>query len=153
MTQPDDDASAPDGPDEPRVTRPKPVRPRPAGRATTPKPVRAGLGGDADAEPVGVVEDAEAELHLDGETLVVRVRGRSRGHTSQGAADLLLLGFHRQAEEEPVRESLMVGDALEELTPLQLEAAWRSGRPPRDPFEETELFPETSRNRGRGRGR
>ncbi len=154
MTPPDDDPSAPapGEPSRPRAARPRPVRPRPAGEATTPKPVRAGLSGDDGPEGARLVDEPEVELELQEETLLVRVRGRSRGHTSQGSADLLLLGFHRADEEEPEREALVVGKTLEALTPRQLEAAWRAGRPPRDPFEETELFPETSRARGRGHG-
>lgn len=143
------------------VRRPIPVRPpapvtegRDPARATMPRPVRAGMdGGEAPPVPGGVVGEAEVLLELPDQTLAVRVRGRSRGHTSQGKADLLLLGFHREDEEEPVRETLVVGSSLEALTPLGLEAAWRKGRKPRDPFEPTELFPETSRSRGRGRGR
>lgn len=146
-----------EGAAEPQVTRPIPVRPptpvrRKVGRPTTPEPVRAGLEGD-DAGGVGAVEPLEVELELPDGVVTVRVRGRSRGHTSEGAADLLLLGFHRPGEEEAVREALVVGDSLEALSPAQLETAWERGREPRDPFEPSELFPDTSRSRGRGRGR
>lgn len=142
-----------------RVPRPIPVRaPRPvtgdreAARATTPRPVRSGLDTPEPPEtPGGSPEEESVRLELDDRTLVVHVRGRARGHTSQGKADLLLLGFHDEGEDEPVREALVVGSSLAALTPFRLEAAWRAGRTPRDPFAPTELFPETDRNRGRGR--
>ena len=146
----DDDA-------RPEAKRPIPVRaPRPVreeGRPTVPKPVRAGLSGSPGSGGAGDPEVPEVELELPDETLAVRVRGRSRGHTSEGSANLLLLGFHRPDEDGPVREALVVGSSLEALSPLQLEAAWEKSREPRDPFRPSQLFPGTSRNRGRGRGR
>lgn len=125
-----------------------------AARPTTPRPVRAGLGSDEpEAAPVAVVEPPEVTLELPDGELTVRVRGRSRGHTSQGVADLLLLGFHRAGEDEPAREALVVGRSLEALSRHELETAWRRSRESRDPFEPAELFPGTRRSRGRGRGR
>jgi hypothetical protein len=157
---PQGDADSSPGTEEggvPEVTRPIPVRaPRPAGdegsaEAAVPKPVRAGLEPESPPPAAAMAEVVEVSLELDQETLAVRVRGRARGSTSQGAADLLLLGFHREGEEEPVREAMVVARRLEDLSPLQLEEAWNEGREPRDPNAPSELFPETSRNRGRGR--
>lgn len=158
----DDDASSTGEADE--VRRPTPVRPRSvaddvdasgAARATTPTPVRSALSGVEPEEPPlqGPVEEHRVEVEVAGELREVRVRGRSRGHTSQGVADLLLVGFHRPGEEEPHREALVVGRTLEELGAEELERAWARGREPRDPFEPSELFPGTRRNRGRRRGR
>jgi len=140
------------------AVRPTPVRaPRPVGgppgRPTTPKPVRAGLERE-NVDPAGTLTSPEeVELEVGDATLTVRVRGRSRGRAGHGAADLLLLGFHRPDEDEPCRDALVVGQSLEALTPMELAAAWTRGREPRDPFEPSDLFPGTRRKRGGGRGR
>lgn len=95
--------------------------------------------------------EGERSLEAGGETWTVRLRGRARGHVSQGVADLMLLGFHRSDEVDPTREALVPGRSLEHLGGEDLRRAWERSRPVRDPFESSELFPGTRRKRNRGR--
>jgi hypothetical protein len=68
---------------------------------------------------------------------------RALGHSGSSRAPLLLLGFfHPDDPGEHRRESLVVARALEHLTELQLEAAWRAGGPPVQPGTRRPFFPE-----------
>ena len=81
----------------------------------------------------------ELLLDADGVAWVVRELGRS----GSSKAPLLLVGFfHPEAPGEPRREAWVVARALEHLTQLQLEEAWRSGGPSTPPGTRRPFFPE-----------
>jgi len=90
----------------------------------------------------------QTTLSVDGTEWIVRVRGRGRAGADGGPAPLLVLGFFRAAGQEvPEREALVVARGLSQLTPRQVEGAFRASRPPPEQGKK-ELFPETS---GKGR--
>lgn len=110
-------------------------------RGVAPKPVRAAMG-SAPTPPEEVSPrpiPTEATVEVDGARWVIRELGRS----GSSSASLLLVGFfHPEETDGPRREAWVVAKGLEQLTELQLEAAWRSGRPFVPPGTRRPFFPE-----------
>jgi hypothetical protein len=91
-------------------------------------------------------------MELDGREWTVRVDGRDRAGSPPSDASLLLLGFYRTPEaESPEREGWVVGRDLSDVSELNVERAYRDGRPPPDPSRRAELFPETASKGRRGK--
>ncbi len=164
------------GSDEPRDDRrlPPPARPQGApaegddgaGARGRPPSVRETV---ADAKPTPVRDSVETRaaaapaptgaapeqtvLAVEGTEWIVRVRGRGRAGADGGPAPLLVLGFFRANEQEaPEREALVVARGLAELTPRQVEGAFRASRPPPEPGTKKELFSETATKGRKGDG-
>jgi len=119
-----------------------------------PTPVRDSVETAAPAaHPPTEVTPEQAVLAVEGTEWIVRVRGRGRAGADGGPAPLLVLGFFHEAEQEvPDREALVVARSLAELTPRQVEGAFRASRPPPQPGAKKELFPETASKGRRGDG-
>lgn len=109
-------------------------------RGVAPKPVRAAMGDvPAPAEEVSARPAPEVVLEADDARWVVRELGRA----GSSKAPFLLVGFFLPGEaDEPRREAWVVAKGLEQLTELQLEAAWRSGGPSVPPGTRRPFFPE-----------
>ena len=105
-----------------------------------PTPVRAVMGpASTPAEEVAAPPPPDVHVAVDGVRWAVRTLGRS----GTASAPLLLLGFfHPDDPPEPRREALVVARRLEELTELQLEAAWRASGPYVPPGTRRPFFPE-----------
>ena len=95
----------------------------------------------------------EVEFMVDGTPWTARVLGRSGG-AGPSRVSMLMLGFwptvsdvETEGAPEHQLEALVVGQALDALSPWDLERAFGSGRPPK-PRDEG---PPPSENRGRGR--
>jgi hypothetical protein len=119
-----------------------------------PTPVRDSVETSAPAAPAPTGATPEQTiLAVDGTEWIVRVRGRGRAGADGGPAPLLVLGFFRETGQDvPDREALVVGRGLAELTPRQVEGAFRASRPPPEPGAKKELFPETASKGRKGDG-
>ncbi|MHB1193283.1 MAG: hypothetical protein ACYC6F_09570 [Longimicrobiales bacterium] len=105
-----------------------------------PTPVRAAMVPATAAPPEATERPApDVLLEADGVRWVVRELGRS----GSSKAPLLLVGFfHPEGPGEPRREAWVVARALEHITQLQLEEAWRSGGPSTPPGTRRPFFAE-----------
>lgn len=105
-----------------------------------PTPVRAAMVPATTAPPEATdPPDPDLILEADGVRWAVRELGRS----GTAKAPLLLVGFfHPEGSGEPRREAWVVARALEHVTRLQLEEAWRSGVPSKPPNTRRPFFPE-----------
>jgi hypothetical protein len=122
---------APAAPSPPRATSP-PGAPSvpPVTVAASPAPgVPAVPILSLEAPPVPEVPE-ELDLSVDGVSWRVRVQGRSNVGSRSARAPLLLLGFHRDPDQPPERESWIVAHRLVALSELELEAAFRTAKPP-----------------------
>lgn len=120
------------------------------GSSTKPTPVRALVEDDGElAQPAPDV--AETSLTVDEAVWTVRVLGRSRGTPDVATTPLLLLGFLPEGASHPScgREAWVVGHALSELTPLQLEGALDRAVPPPDPDRPRVFFGDAADRRRR----
>jgi len=112
-----------------------------------PTPVRE-LSGDA-APQVPEADVPEASIEVEGATWAIRVLGRSGGAAGT-APPLLLLGFwDGEGDGEPVREALVVGTALSDLSTAALHEAFEEAREPRDRDRRTPFFAEAGQSRRR----
>ena len=86
------------------------------------------------------------------EEWVVREGGRTAsGRGPDPRAQLLLLLFARGAEpDQPIRELLICGERLDELTDEDLIALLGRARPYRTDRDRQEVFPDTRKKGGKG---
>ena len=132
------------------MDRPPPSELPPA-RPSSPKPTS--VRDLAGATPSGAPDLGETFLEVGGMAWAVRVLGRV-GRASGASAPLLLLGFWEAdaaAHRLPSREALVVGRALEDLSPEALEEALAAARPPRDPDKTPGFFQESAQGGRRKR--
>lgn len=128
--------------------KPIPARPAAEPREVKPTPARE-LGGQA--APAPEADLAEVSLEVDDETWTVRVLGRS-GRASGESPPLLLLGFWEgPAEGGPMRERLVVGRALSDLSREALLEALSTAGEPRDPDRKKPFFEGAGQARKRRR--
>lgn len=119
------------------------------GAAPTPRPARDAA--PTEPLPAGPEPDvAEASFEVGDEAWVVRVLGRAGG-SRDGATPLLLLGFWApdSGGADHIRELLIVGRALSELTDSDLRAAHGRAGPPRADPERGQFFPDAAEQRRR----
>ncbi|NNL30763.1 MAG: hypothetical protein HKO77_07055 [Gemmatimonadetes bacterium] len=98
----------------------------------------------------------EAEVTVEGAAWKVRVVGRAGG-ARPSDTPLILLGFwpEQATEGDRVREALVVGRSLAEMTAGALQSAFSSSTPPPTPRDPASDADGRGRRRhgGRGRGR
>ena len=125
-------------------------------RKPAPTPVRAMAQGAAAEVPTA---PEESVFEIDGQSWTARVLGRAGG-AGPSRVSMLLLGFwSNRAEEEasagpePDLEALVYGEALEALSPSDLERAFGAGRPPKPRDEAARATEARGRGRRGGAGR
>ncbi len=117
-----------------------------------PTPVRESLEANASPPSAPVEPDLDfARFEVDGRPWVATVVGRGRVGPAPAAASVLLLGFNEgEGPGSPSREAMVAARDLAGLTSIEIEEAFGSSSPVRDPSERKELFPESSSKRRRG---
>jgi len=129
---------------DPHQNKPVPAR----GEHLKPTPVREMNGVTAAVRTESDVP--EAHLRVGDALWTVRVLGRS-ARASGSAPPLLLLGFWEEggAADGPSLEAMVVGRALEALSPDALEEALSAASVPRDPDRTVPFFPDAGQVRRR----
>jgi hypothetical protein len=124
----------------------------PSGAEARPTPVRESLEVQASPPSLSPEPDLEfARFEVAGRPWVATVVGRGRVGSAPNAAAVILLGFSEGEDPaSPSREAMVAARDLAGLTPFEIEKAFGSSSPVRDPSERKELFPESSSKRRRG---